>query len=158
MNKTETKAWEFWFSVLLILTGGVLFLDAGPSGIGSGEIGSGFLPKVAAVALIGFAMFNILTILRAPKPIHFLPRGYALSLVVLGIGLLGILIFQQLGMLLTLFCLFFSVLSLFERKLSIINLGIAVLVAYTVHGFFIGLLGIWDPAGNLIDLRWLTPW
>jgi hypothetical protein len=158
MNINSNQAWSVWFSTFLLIASVALFMDAGSASYSRGELGSGFLPKIVAASLFFLSAFNIVTAVRATSQRQWLPPGYAMALVVLLIGLLSIVAFRQLGMVSALLFQFFVLFSLFERKLSVKNLLISIAVTFAIHGFFVGALGVFEPAGRLIDLRWIAPW
>jgi putative tricarboxylic transport membrane protein len=158
MDDKSDQAWSIWFSIFLVGVAALLFSDAGSAAFKGAEVGSGFLPKIAAVSLFLLSGLNLFFALRQDPEIAFAPSGSVQVAFALFLGILGVVVFQQLGMVVALFFLFFAVFSLFEHRLSVKNLLISVAVAAAVHGFFIGGLGIFDPAGQLVDLRWITPW
>lgn len=157
-QNSHDQAWSVWVNVYLLVTAVALFATAGSAGISGNEVGPGFFPKIAAGALFMIGVLNLSVALRQRAPVSLLPRS-ALNIVFVAVlGSLGIVIFQQIGLLAALLFLFLTFLSASERKLTAQNLVISVVATFAFHGFFVGFLGIFDPAGQLVDIRWLTPW
>jgi len=157
-QNTHDQAWSIWVNVILLIASAGALATAGPMGMSGNEVGAGFFPKIAAIFLSVLVSFNLIVALRAQAPVSIVPRTVLNVIGVVVLGFLGMVIFQQIGLAIALFFLLTTLLVASERKFIWQHLVIALVSTIIFHGFFVGFLGIFDPAGNLVDLRWITPW
>lgn len=157
-ENVHEQGWSIWINVLLIAVSIAAFASAGPAEVSGNAVGAGFFPKIAAVALSLLAIVTLIVAVRAESPVHFSPKSILNVGLVVFLGFLGMFIFNQAGLAIALFSLFLTLLILSERKITWQILSISLASMFIFHGLFVGGLGIFDPVGNLIDLRWITPW
>jgi len=152
------RAWSIWFNILLLVVCVAAIISAGPADFIGNEVGVGFFPKLAAFTLMLLSTLNLVSIVRSTERGRIFPETISQVFIVGALGISGIVIFQMVGLVVALFFLFVSFLSISERQFTWKNVAIALTATIIFHGFFVGLLGIFDPPGELINVRWLTPW
>lgn len=157
-ENAHEQGWSIWINIFILAFSIAMFASAGSAEISGNEVGAGFFPKIAAVALGLLAITNLIFAVRVESPVLLMPRSIFNLAFVVFIGFLGMMIFHQAGLAIALFFLFLTLLVLSERKFTWQIFAIALASMFIFHGFFVGGLGVFDPAGNLIDLRWITPW
>lgn len=158
MDHQNAPAWELFVAVILTATAVLLYFNAGSASIRGAEVGAGFLPKVTAAALVAISIRNIWVARRDRAWSGWHLSGVIMPAIVVVAGFVSLVIFDQLGLLLAVYILFLFIFTLFEARFRWWNLVLAALVAVPVYGFFVGVLGIWDPGGRLVDLRWISSW
>lgn len=157
-DTTHDQSWSIWMSVLLLGVSGTVFYSAGSAELIGNEVGPGFFPKIAAGFMAFLALINVVNAVRAQTPVQIAPKSLWNVLLVVAVGFVGVLVFQLLGMLLALFFMFNTLLFISEGKMKWRTPVIALVSTFIFHGFFVGFLGIFDPGGSVLDLRWVTPW
>ncbi len=158
VDTAHDQSWSIWMSVLLLAVSGAVFYSAGSGEFSGNEVGPGFFPKIAAGFMALLGVINVIKAVRVQTPVKIAPRSLWNVLLVVAVGFVGVLVFQVLGMLLALFFLFSTLLYISEGTVTWRTVIIALVSTFIFHGFFVGFLGIFDPGGSALDLRWATPW
>ena len=128
-------------------------------------IGPRALPLFLASAIVALGLWIGLAGWRDRTPERALPDGYgfrdanlAQVAQVLGAGLVYFALFFAVGYFLATLVSFVLVLAAFGVRNAALMLGLAVVAAVAYQYVFVGLMGLNDPAGALVDLRAWTAW
>ena len=126
-------------------------------------IGARALPLFLSCAILGLGLFIGLAGWRDRTPETALPQGYGFGdadmarvAQVIGAGLVYFVLFFALGYTLATAVAFALVLAAFGMRNAVLMLALALFGALLYSFVFLGLMGLNDPPGALVDLRWLS--